>query len=119
MDPGILPIPAIAAALTGAPPLAFATADALVVALIVGVGAGAGLVARAVTARVVRHRRGAAHSLADAERRPIQPSRVGLAEDPIVTALGVGGDEAVRARRRRRPIGSGLHTPPGESPPPT
>jgi hypothetical protein len=120
MGPGIFPVPAILAALLEAPLPAFMAEDALLVAMLVGLGAAVGMVVGAGTTRVVRHRRRSAASPDDGgPRRPIRRPGVELTEDPIVVALGVGGDEATRARRRRRPIGTGLHTPPGESPPPT
>ena len=114
MDPDIAPLSATLAALLGAPLLAFTSADAI----LVGLGVVVGLAVGAGATRFVQHRR-SAEEPPELERRPIRPSRAGLAEDPIVVALGVKDDEAVRARRRRRPIGTGLHAPPGDSPPPT
>jgi len=120
MDPDIgLHVTATLAALPGAPPLAFAAEDALLVALLVGLGAAVGLAVGAGATWLLRRRREAVKPPPDrVERRPIRPSRAQLTEDPIVVALGIGHDEAERARRRRRRIGAGLHTPPNDSPPP-
>jgi len=120
MDPDIgLTVPATLAALLGAPPLAFAAGDAILVALLAGIGMAVGTVVWAGASSVLRRRR-AAEARHDDEPRPVRPLRVGLTEDPIVAAMGVGDDSTKRARRRRRPIGAGLHTPPGgASPPPT
>jgi hypothetical protein len=118
MDPDIgLHVAATLAALPGAPPFAFAAEDALLVTLLVGLGAAVG----AGGTWLLRRRREAVRPPPDdVERRPIRPSRVELTEDPIVVALGIGLDQAERARRRRRrPIGAGLHTPPNDAPPPT
>ena len=120
MDLNLGLVPAFLTKLVGAPPLAFATQDAVILALLVGLGVGLGMAVGPSARRLVRRRRGAAGQAQDeALRDPIRRSRAGLGEDPIVMALGVRDDEAARARRRRRTIGAGLHTPPGESPPPT
>jgi len=119
MDPDIgLTFPAtVAAALAGAPPLAFAAADAPFVALLVALGVAVGVVIGAGATHLMHRRRDASRP-DEVVRSPIRRSRAGHTEDPIVVAL-VGGDNDARARRRRRPIGSGMHRPPGESPPPT
>jgi len=121
MDPDIgTHVTATLAALTGAPPFAFAAEDALLVTLLVGLGAAVGMAVGAGAIWLRRRRRDAVKPPPDdVQRRPIRPSRVGLTEDPIVVALGIGPDEAETARRRRRPIGAGLHTPPNDSRPRT
>ena len=119
MDPDIASLSATLAALLGAPLLAFTGADATLVVVLVGLGFVVGLALGAGATRYVQYRRRTEEPPELKRRRPIRPSRAGLAEDPIVVALGVKDDESGRARRRRRPIGTGLHAPPGDSPPPT
>ena len=121
MSPAILSIiPATDAALIGAPSFAFTAEDGLLVALLVGLGVAIGMVASAAATRLLRRRRAAGQRRDEAPvRRQVRRSRAGMSEDPIVMALGISQDEDVRARRRQRPIGAGLHTPPGDSPPPT
>jgi hypothetical protein len=48
-------------------------------------------------------RRQAAAAAAHRERRAHQRARASMGEDPIVAALGVGGDAEGRSTRRARP----------------
>ena len=117
MDPGSTSTLASSAALEGAPPLASAADDIVLVAMVI---AAAAVIAVAVSVLAPRLGRGREHGGPPdgIERRAARPTGGRLADDPIVAALGIGDDEALRARRRRRPIG-GLNSPPGDSPPPT
>jgi len=103
------------AALLGAPLLASAADDVVLVAVVIAAASVIAVAVSLVASRLGREREGAAPP-GGVERRTARPR---LADDPIVAALGIGDDEALRARRRRRPIGGRLNSPPGDSPPPT
>ena len=104
------------AALLGAPLLASAADDVVLVAVVIGVAAVIAVAASVAVPRLARDRDDGIPP-GGVERRTARSGA--LADDPIVAALGLGDDEALRARRRRRPIGGGLSSPPGDSPPPT
>ena len=108
----------LCAALLGAPLLASAADDVVLVVAIIAAATVIAVAASAVAPRLGRGRE-AGIPPGGVERRTIRPSPAGLSDDPIVAALGLGDDEALRARRRRRPIGGSLNSPPGDSPPPT
>lgn len=106
------------AALSGAPLLASAADDVVFVAVVVGAAAVIAVAVSVVGPRLGRERDDGTPP-GGVERRAARSARAGLAEDPIVAALGLGDDEALRARRRRPPIAGRLNSPPGDSPPPT
>jgi uncharacterized iron-regulated membrane protein len=81
-------------ALSGATPIAFVSADALL--LVVAALAGGGAVLIGILA--FRARRRAPPAEVSARRAP-SPSSVGLADDPIVAALGVGVEQGERPRK--------------------
>ena len=120
MIAGIASALQFSAALPGAPLLASAADDVVLVAAVIAAAAGIAVAISVIAPRLGRGR-GREEGIAPGgvERRTIRPSPAGLADDPIVAALGLGDDEALRARRRRRPIGGSLNSPPGDSPPPT
>ena len=88
----------IGAALAGALPTAFLTADMVLLGA-AGV-AGAGAVLAGLFALRARRRRSSAQERSAVRRVP-SPSSLGMADDPIVAALGVGARTGRRPGRRR------------------
>ena len=105
------------AALSGAPLLASAADDVVLVAVVIAAAAVIAIAVSVVGSRLGRERHDGTPP-GGVERRA-RSAGAGLAEDPIVAALGLGDGEALRARRRRPPIAGRLNSPPGDSPPPT
>lgn len=101
-----------------APLLAFGAEDVWLVALVIGVAAAIG-VAVSVAAPHLGRGRDEDGPPDGVERRAVGRSKVHMADDPIVAALGLDDDDALRRRRRRRTIGGRLQSPPGDSAPPT
>jgi hypothetical protein len=118
MIAGLVSALASCAALSGAPLLASAADDVVLVAVVIGAAAVIAVAVSVVGPRLARERHHGTPP-GGVERRAVRSAGAGLAEDPIVAALGLGDDEALRARRRRRPVGGHLNSPPGDSPPPS
>ena len=117
MIAGVAPALESSAALLGAPLLASAADDVVLVAAVIAAAAMIAVAVGVAAPRLGRDRE--VGPPGGVERRTVRSPSAGLADDPIVAALGLGDDDALRARRRRRPIGGSLNSPPGDSPPPT
>lgn len=118
MIAGIASTPESSAALLWAPLLAFGAEDVLLVTVVIGAAAVIAVAVSLAAPRLGR-RRDEGSAPDGVERRAVGRSNVRLADDPIIAALGLGDDDALRGRRRRRTIGGRLESPPGDSAPPT
>lgn len=119
MIAGFVSTPGSSAALVWAPLLAIGAGDGLFVAVVLGVAALIAVAVGVAAPRLGNRRRDEGGPPGGVERRAAGRSKVRLADDPIVAALGLDYDDALRRRRRRRTIGGRLQSPPGDSAPPT